>query len=247
MNTTQRFFVAAAGAFLGLLAVPAFGQASGESPAAGSPPTAPGTPAPASTTPAPSAPGTPTPSKAETPMSTTPSTSTPVPATAATEVKTQKATFGAGCFWGVEEFFRTTKGVTATRVGYAGGEKDKPTYKEVCTDETGHAEVVEVTFDPSVITYEKLVSLFFKIHDPTQVNRQGPDYGSQYRTVIFYHSPEQKAAAEAEIKRLTDSGRYKKPIATKVQPAPTFWAAEDYHQQYFFKRGIPNTCHVLEE
>lgn len=247
MNTTKRFIVAAAGAFLGLIAVPAFGQASGGSPAAGSPPTAPGAPAPASTTPGPSAPGTPTPSKAETPMFTTPSTSTPVPATAATEVKTQKATFGAGCFWGVEEFFRTTKGVTATRVGYAGGEKDKPTYKEVCTDETGHAEVVEVTFDPSVITYEKLVSLFFKIHDPTQVNRQGPDYGSQYRTVIFYHSPEQKAAAEAEIKRLTDSGRYKKPIATKVQPAPTFWAAEDYHQQYFFKRGIPNTCHVLEE
>lgn len=187
------------------------------------------------TTTAPGTPGTPA-----TPI--TPDTSAAKPA-----VKTQLATFGGGCFWGVEEFFRTTKGVVSTRVGYAGGKTQKPTYKEVCTDTTGHAEVVEITFDPSVITYDKLVELFFKIHDPTQVNRQGPDYGTQYRTVIFTHSAEQKATAEAIIKRLNESGKYKKPIATKVEGETTFWAAEDYHQQYFFNRGIPNTCHIIEE
>ncbi|MFM9957617.1 MAG: peptide-methionine (S)-S-oxide reductase MsrA [Phycisphaerales bacterium] len=182
-----------------------------------------------------------------TPATTNPSTTTPAAAPASVGTKTQLATFGAGCFWGVEEFFRTTKGVVSTRVGYAGGATSKPTYKDVCEGDTNHAEVVEITFDPAVISYEKLVGMFFKIHDPTQVNRQGPDYGTQYRTVIFYHSPEQKAAAETEIKRLTDSKKYKRPIATQVVTAPTFWSAEDYHQQYFFKRGIPNTCHIPSE
>lgn len=176
----------------------------------------------------------------------TPATATPAPAPDPKKTQTQLATFGAGCFWGVEEFFRTTQGVVSTRVGYAGGTTDKPTYKDVCEGDTMHAEVVELTFDPSVVSYERLVTLFFKIHDPTQVNRQGPDYGTQYRTVIFYHSPDQKATSESVIKRLTDSKKYKKPIATQVQPAPTFWAAEEYHQKYFFKRGIPNTCHIPE-
>jgi peptide-methionine (S)-S-oxide reductase len=218
-------------------------------------PTGGGTPANAApSTPESKTPAGTTPSTSNTPM--TPSTTTPgtpttpiTPDTSAAKpaVKTQLATFGGGCFWGVEEFFRTTKGVVSTRVGYAGGKTQKPTYKEVCTDTTGHAEVVEITFDPSVVTYDKLVELFFKIHDPTQVNRQGPDYGTQYRTVIFTHSAEQKATAEAIIKRLNESGKYKKPIATKVEGETTFWAAEDYHQQYFFNRGIPNTCHIIEE
>ncbi len=159
------------------------------------------------------------------------------------QVKTQLATFGGGCFWGVEESFRTLKGVLSTRVGYAGGTKDKPSYKDVCTDLTGHAEVVEVTFDPSLISYDQLLDVFFKVHDPTQLNRQGPDYGTQYRSVIFYHSPEQKAAAEAAKKRVGDSGKYRKPVVTQIEAAPTFWAAEDYHQQYLFKRGLSN-CHV---
>ncbi len=219
-------------------AVPVVAQAGGATPSNNAPAA---NPAPGSTNPQ-------TPQgQPMTPTSRNPVADTPLAAPAPTESKTQLATFGAGCFWGVEEFFRTTKGVVSTRVGYAGGTTEKPTYKDVCEGDTMHAEVVEITFDPTVISYEKLVSLFFKIHDPTQVNRQGPDYGTQYRTVIFYHSPEQKAAAEAEIKRLTDSRKYKRPIATQVQPAPKFWVAEDYHQQYFFKRGIPNTCHIPEE
>lgn len=179
------------------------------------------------------------------PDTTTPATPNATPTKP--EVKTEKATFGGGCFWGVEEFFRTTKGVVSTRVGYAGGKTDKPTYRQVCEGDTMHAEVVEITFDPSVVSYEKLVDLFFKVHDPTQVNRQGPDYGTQYRTVIFYHSPEQKTTVEATIRRLTDAKKYKRPIATRVEPAPTFWPAEEYHQQYFHKNGIPNTCHVIED
>ncbi len=223
--------------------------AQGEAPAGGGTPSnaAPSTPAkPASNTPASATPSNTTTS---TPMTSTNATTpgSTSPASPAPAVKTQLATFGGGCFWGVEEFFRTTKGVVSTRVGYAGGKTEKPTYKQVCEGDTMHAEVVEMTFDPSVVSYEKLVSLFFKIHDPTQVNRQGPDYGTQYRTVIFYHSPEQKVAAEAEIKRLTESGKYKRPIATKVEQAPKFWAAEEYHQQYFFKNGIPNTCHIIDE
>jgi len=170
----------------------------------------------------------------------------PDPARPASAVKTQTATFGAGCFWGVEETYRTFRGVVSTRVGYAGGKTEKPSYKDVCRGDTSHAEVVEVTFDPAKVSYQDLVDLFFKLHDPTQVNRQGPDYGTQYRTVIFYHSPEQRATAEATIRRLTDAGKFKRPIATKVEPAPTFWVAEDDHQQYFLTRGIPNTCHIVE-
>lgn len=204
-------------------------------------------PAPATTSPTQS----PTPHPAQPPMNhetaKAPGTDqSPDGAAPTAAVKTQVATFGAGCFWGVEETYRTFKGVVSTRVGYAGGKTEKPTYKEVCRGDTNHAEVVEVTFDPAKVSYQELVDLFFKLHDPTQVNRQGPDYGTQYRTVIFYHSPEQRTTAEATIKRLTDAGKYKRPIATKVEPAPTFWVAEDYHQQYFFTRGIPNTCHIAE-
>jgi len=148
------------------------------------------------------------------------------------------ATFGAGCFWGVEAAFRQVSGVKATRVGYAGGQVDNPTYEQVCSHTTGHAEVVEVTFDPARVTYEQLLDVFWENHDPTQLNRQGPDVGDNYRTVIFFHSPEQEKAALASNERLEQEGRYKRPIVTQVLPAPTFWEAEDYHQQYFEKRGI---------
>lgn len=155
----------------------------------------------------------------------------------------EKATFGAGCFWGVEETFRTTKGVTGTAVGYAGGTKDNPSYQDVCTDETGHAEVVEVDFDPAQVSYEQLLDVFWNNHNPMQLNRQGPDVGTQYRSVIFYHSPEQKAAAEASKEKLTQSGRFPRPIVTLIEPAPKFWRAEDYHQQYLLKRGQTH-CHI---
>jgi peptide-methionine (S)-S-oxide reductase len=147
------------------------------------------------------------------------------------------ATFGAGCFWGVEEAFRKLEGVTGTAVGYAGGTVPNPTYEQVCTDRTGHAEVVQVEYDPDRISYEKLLEVFWNAHDPTQVNRQGPDIGTQYRSVIFYHSPEQQAAAEASKRQLEASGRYRRPIATQIEPAPTFYRAEEYHQQYLAKRG----------
>jgi len=150
---------------------------------------------------------------------------------------TEKATFGAGCFWGVEETFRNLKGVTKTAVGYAGGTKENPTYEDVCSDETGHAEVVEVEFDPAQISYEQLLDIFWSSHNPTTLNRQGPDIGTQYRSVIFYHSPEQKAAAEASKAKIDKSGRFKQPIVTRVEPAPTFWRAEEYHQRYLAKRG----------
>lgn len=155
----------------------------------------------------------------------------------------EKATFGAGCFWGVEAAFRQLPGVTATRVGYAGGTKDNPTYREVCSDRTGHAEVVEVTYDPAKTNYADLLRVFWENHDPTQVNRQGPDFGSQYRTVIFFHSSEQQAAATASMDALTQAGRYRRPIATQIVAAPTFYEAEDYHQQYLEKRGLA-TCHI---
>jgi len=158
-------------------------------------------------------------------------------------VQVQTATFGAGCFWGVEAKFRKMPGVIDTAVGYCGGQKDKPTYKEVCTDGTGHAEVVQVKFDPKVISYQQLLDAFFTLHDPTQVNRQGPDYGTQYRTVVFAHSPEQKAEAEATIKRLDASGKYSKKIATQVAPEAPFWKAEEYHQRYLEKNGLDN-CHL---
>jgi len=149
----------------------------------------------------------------------------------------EKATFGAGCFWGVEEIFRTLKGVTSTAVGYAGGTKENPTYEDVCTDETGHAEAVQVEFDPGQVSYEQLLDVFWSNHNPTTLNRQGPDSGTQYRSVIFYHSPEQKAAAEASKEKLETSGRFSRPIVTQIEPASKFWRAEEYHQRYLEKRG----------
>jgi peptide-methionine (S)-S-oxide reductase len=154
-----------------------------------------------------------------------------------------KATFAAGCFWGVEATFRQLPGVTATRVGYTGGKTVNPTYKDVCTDTTGHAEAVEVDYDPAVISYDKLLNVFWENHDPTQVDRQGPDWGTQYRTAIFFHSPEQEAEARASKENLDKSGRFRKPVATQIVPAVTFYEAEDYHQQYLEKRGMA-TCHI---
>ncbi len=149
----------------------------------------------------------------------------------------EKATFAAGCFWGVEAAFRQTPGVKSTAVGYIGGQTTNPTYEQVCTDRTGHAEAVQVEFDPAEITYDDLLSVFWQNHDPTQLNRQGPDFGSQYRTAIFVHSPEQQKAAEASKQRLTDSGLFDRPIVTQIVPATEFYRAEDYHQQYLEKRG----------
>lgn len=155
----------------------------------------------------------------------------------------EKATFGAGCFWGVELTFQQLPGVIETAVGYAGGKHDNPSYQEVCTDRTGHAEVVEISFDPAMISYGALLDAFFSLHDPTQLNRQGPDRGTQYRSVIFYHSPEQQQAALATIERLTREHKSSKPIVTQVVPATTFWRAEEYHQKYLEKRGV-TSCHI---
>ena len=156
----------------------------------------------------------------------------------------EKATFGAGCFWGVEAAFAATPGVTATAVGYEGGKLDRPSYKDVCTDQTGHAEVVELEFDNEKLSYENLLDLFFTMHDPTTLNRQGPDWGTQYRSAIFYHSPEQQATAAAKIEQLTEESRFKpKRIVTTVEPAQTFWRAEEYHQRYLEKRGLAS-CHI---
>ena len=152
----------------------------------------------------------------------------------------KKATFGAGCFWGVEAAFRRTQGVTGTKVGYAGGPVDNPTYEQVCSDTTGHAEVVEVTYDPEQVPYEQLLTIFWLEHDPTQLNRQGPDVGSQYRSVIFVHDEEQRAAAEAS--REAVQARFTRPVVTQIEDAPPFWEAEDYHQRYLEKRGLRN-CH----
>jgi len=154
-----------------------------------------------------------------------------------------KAIFAAGCFWGVEATFRQLPGVISTRVGYTGGQLPSPTYKDVCTDRTGHAEAVEVEYDPSRLSYEKLLDVFWENHDPTQLNRQGPDWGTQYRSAIFFTSPEQEAAARASKERLEKSGRYKQPIVTQIVPASTFYEAEDYHQQYLEKRGLAS-CHI---
>lgn len=148
----------------------------------------------------------------------------------------QKATFAAGCFWGVEEFFRTQKGVLSTLVGYTGGHTINPDYEDVCGTDTGHAEALEITFDPNLITYETLVQLFFKMHDSTTKNRQGPDVGSQYRSAIFYHSPEQKTIAEKVKQNMQKN--MPKPIVTKITAASTFYPAEEYHQKYYKKRGI---------
>jgi peptide-methionine (S)-S-oxide reductase len=148
----------------------------------------------------------------------------------------KKATFGAGCFWGVEAAFRRLDGVTGTRVGYAGGRIDNPSYKQVCYDDTGHAEVVEVTYDESVLPYEALLATFWGEHDPTQLNRQGPDIGEQYRSVIFVHDEEQRTAAEASRERV--QARLTRPVVTSIEDAPPFWEAEDYHQRYLEKRGL---------
>jgi peptide-methionine (S)-S-oxide reductase len=153
------------------------------------------------------------------------------------------ATFAAGCFWGVEAAFRQVPGVTATRVGYTGGTTTNPTYKQVCTDRTGHAEAVEVSYDPARVSYDDLLRVFWEIHDPTQRNRQGPDIGTQYRSAIFYHDAEQEAAARASKERLERSGVHKRPIVTEIVPAQTFYQAEDYHQQYLEKRGLA-TCRI---
>ncbi len=151
----------------------------------------------------------------------------------------QKATFGAGCFWGVEaEFRQLPKGVVSTAVGYEGGTMKNPTYRDVCTDRTGHAEVVEVEYDPEKISYEDLLKVFWANHDPTTLNRQGPDVGTQYRSVIFYHTPEQQVAALASKEKLEKSGRYRRPVVTEIVPATSFYRAEEYHQQYLEKRGL---------
>jgi peptide-methionine (S)-S-oxide reductase len=154
-----------------------------------------------------------------------------------------KATFAAGCFWGVEATFRQIPGVISTRVGYTGGDFANPTYKDVCSDRTGHAEAVEVEFDPSKVGYEQLLNVFWENHDPTQLNRQGPDYGKQYRSAIFFHSPEQEQAARTSKEKLQASGQLHRPIVTQIVPAVTFYEAEDYHQQYLEKRGLAS-CHI---
>ena len=151
--------------------------------------------------------------------------------------KMEKATFAAGCFWGVEAAFREVGGVVETQVGYTGGSTEDPTYREVCTDRTGHAEAVEVTFDPRRVSYEELLEVFWKIHDPTQLNRQGPDVGSQYRSAIFYHDASQEKAAHASKRQLEKSGKYAREIMTEIVPATTFYRAEEYHQRYLEKHG----------
>jgi peptide-methionine (S)-S-oxide reductase len=154
---------------------------------------------------------------------------------------TEKATFGAGCFWQVEVEYRNTPGVTDVAVGYEGGSVPNPTYEDVCTDRTGHAEVVEVDFDPDEVSYEQLVERFFELHDPTQLNRQGPDMGSQYRSAIFFHDPGQRQVAEAVKERAQE--RHSRPVVTSLEPASQFWPAEDYHQRYLEKRGLA-TCRI---
>jgi len=155
----------------------------------------------------------------------------------------ETATVAAGCFWGVEEAFRTLPGVKQTRVGYTGGSVENPFYEMVCGGRTGHAEALEILFDPEVVSFQELLDRFFTIHDPTQMNRQGPDIGSQYRSAVFYHSPEQEKVVRETIERLPDERAYKQPIATQVVPAVTFYPAEEYHQQYFAKRGMVG-CNV---
>lgn len=149
----------------------------------------------------------------------------------------EKATFAAGCFWGVESRFRSQKGVIDTQVGYTGGALENPKYEQVCSGRTGHAEAIEVTFDPAKVSYEELLELFWRLHDPTQVNRQGPDIGTQYRSAIFYHTPEQREQAIQSKEDLDRSGRFKKPIATEILPAEVFYPAEEYHQRYHEKHG----------
>lgn len=155
----------------------------------------------------------------------------------------EKATFGAGCFWGVQAAFDNVEGVTSTTVGYTGGTLDNPTYRDVCGHRTGHAEVVEVTFDLSIVTYDKLLELFWDMHDPTTINRQGPDVGDQYRSAIFYHTSEQREKAERSKSEQQASGRFRNPIVTEIVPAGKFWRAEEYHQKYLAKHGRAS-CHI---
>jgi peptide-methionine (S)-S-oxide reductase len=157
--------------------------------------------------------------------------------------KMDKATFAAGCFWGVEAAFREVPGVVSTAVGYMGGTLKNPTYEDVCTDRTGHAEVVQVEYDPSKVSYDGLLKVFWEVHDPTTLNRQGPDVGTQYRSVIFFHTPEQEAAAKGSKQQLEKLRVYKRPIVTEIIPASEFWRAEEYHQQYFEKRGVAH-CRI---
>ncbi len=153
------------------------------------------------------------------------------------------AAFAAGCFWGVEETFRTLAGVKETTVGYMGGKTENPTYETVCSGTTGHAEALQIKFDPKEISYEKLLNIFWKSHNPTTYHQQGPDVGSQYRSVIFYYSPEQKKIAEESKAELEKAGRFMNPIVTEIVTAPTFWSAEEYHQKYLAKRGAAS-CHI---
>jgi peptide-methionine (S)-S-oxide reductase len=153
------------------------------------------------------------------------------------------ATFGAGCFWGVEAAFRRIDGVTDAAVGYAGGHTDNPTYRDVCSHSTGHAEVVQVEYDPAIVSYDRLLEAFWEMHDPTQLNRQGPDVGDQYRSVVFFHTPEQEAAAQKAKQDLQASGAFRRPIVTAIEPAPTFWRAEEYHQRYLEKNSSA-ACHI---
>lgn len=155
----------------------------------------------------------------------------------------QQAMFGAGCFWGVEATFRKAPGVLTTEVGFSGGRVENPSYKQVCFEDTGHVEVIHITFDPAVVSYDQLLDYFFKMHDPTQVNRQGPDVGEQYRSVVFYYTPEQKIAAEEAIRALDASRKHRFPVATRVEPAGPFYRAEEYHQRYLEKNGLDN-CHL---
>ncbi len=156
----------------------------------------------------------------------------------------ERADFGAGCFWGVEATFRQVPGVVDVACGYEGGHLAKPTYRDVCTGRTGHAEVVQVLYDPGQVTYQQLLEFFFENHDPTTLNYQGPDHGTQYRSVVFYHNAGQKEAAETEKQRRNTSGQYASAVVTAVEPAATFYRAEDYHQRYFELRGISASCHL---
>lgn len=155
----------------------------------------------------------------------------------------ETATFGAGCFWGVEQAFRQMDGVVDAACGYMGGHTEHPTYEQVCGKGTGHAEVVQVRYDPAVVSYEQLLEAFWEMHDPTTLNRQGPDVGDQYRSVIFTHTPQQQELAEQSRQAADASGRFSNPIVTQIVPAPAFWRAEEYHQQYLARRG-GGTCHT---
>ena len=157
---------------------------------------------------------------------------------------TEKAIFGAGCFWGVEAAFRVVKGVKEVTSGYSGGHLKNPSYRDVCTDKTGHAEVVQVEYDPSQVIYDELLDVFWNCHNPTTLNRQGPDVGTQYRSAIFFYTPEQEAVARASKEKLEQSGRWRVPIVTEITPASDFYPAEEYHQRYLEKRGISGHCHM---